>query len=113
MGFIRLGQAARLRGVMDEHDCVNIFVSEGACLESIIAEMSRGMKEKVPEIILDRRNAIARALALAQETPNSAVILTGKGTDPFIMGPKGSRIPWDEAGVAREELAKLGYTTTK
>lgn len=81
--------------------------------ESIIAEMSRGMKEKVPEIILDRRNAIARALALAQETPNSAVILTGKGTDPFIMGPKGSRIPWDEAGVAREELAKLGYTTTK
>lgn len=81
--------------------------------ESIIAEMARGMKEKVPEIILDRRNAIARALALAQETPNSAVILTGKGTDPFIMGPKGSRIPWDEAGVAREELAKLGYTTTK
>lgn len=81
--------------------------------EAIVAEMKNGMGEKTPEVILDRRSAIARALAVAQETPNSAVILTGKGTDPFIMGPKGSRTPWDEAEVAREALAKLGYTMVK
>ena len=32
-------EAARLRKVMDEVDCVNIFVSEGAGVESIVAEM--------------------------------------------------------------------------
>ena len=41
------GEAVRLRKVMDENDCVNIFVSEGACVNEIIAEMkSRG--EEVP-----------------------------------------------------------------
>jgi pyrophosphate--fructose-6-phosphate 1-phosphotransferase len=40
-------EAARLRAVMDEHDCVNLFVSEGAGVSSIVAEMqSRG--EEVP-----------------------------------------------------------------
>ncbi|HXS18258.1 MAG TPA: pyrophosphate--fructose-6-phosphate 1-phosphotransferase, partial [Polyangiaceae bacterium] len=37
----------RLRKVMDKTDCVNIFVSEGACVEQIVQEMeSRG--ETVP-----------------------------------------------------------------
>jgi pyrophosphate--fructose-6-phosphate 1-phosphotransferase len=32
-------EAQRLRRVMDEHDCVNVFVSEGACVKQIIAEL--------------------------------------------------------------------------
>ena len=32
-------EAKRLRAVMDKVDCVNIFVSEGAGVESIVAEM--------------------------------------------------------------------------
>ncbi len=40
-------EVARLRKVMDTTDCVNIFVSEGACVEQIVKEMeSRG--ETVP-----------------------------------------------------------------
>lgn len=40
-------EAARLKAVMDEIDCVNIFLSEGACVSEIVAEMeSRG--EDVP-----------------------------------------------------------------
>ena len=40
-------EAARLRAVMDAFDCVNLFVSEGACLDAIIAEMkARG--DEVP-----------------------------------------------------------------
>jgi len=47
MAFDVKREAARLRGVMDKNDCVNIFVSEGACVESIIAELeSKG--EEVP-----------------------------------------------------------------
>ncbi len=32
-------EAARLKAIMDEHDCVNIFISEGAGVESIVAQM--------------------------------------------------------------------------
>lgn len=47
MAFDAKSEAARLRKVMDVQDCVNIFVSEGACVETIIAEMAaRG--EEVP-----------------------------------------------------------------
>ncbi|QDV27584.1 pyrophosphate--fructose-6-phosphate 1-phosphotransferase [Aureliella helgolandensis] len=48
MVFDLAAEADRLRGVMDEFDCVNIFISEGAGVETIIQEMeSRG--EKVPK----------------------------------------------------------------
>ncbi len=47
MAFDAKSEAARLRAVMDKHDCVNIFVSEGACLESIIAELE-AKGEEVP-----------------------------------------------------------------
>jgi pyrophosphate--fructose-6-phosphate 1-phosphotransferase len=47
MAFDLEAEAKRLKGVMDEQDCVNIFVSEGACVEQIVKEMeSRG--EEVP-----------------------------------------------------------------
>ena len=40
-------EAARLKKIMDEEDCVNIFISEGAGVQTIISEMeSRG--ESVP-----------------------------------------------------------------
>ena len=47
MAFDAKAEAARLRQVMDKNDCVNIFVSEGACVPTIIEEMkARG--EEVP-----------------------------------------------------------------
>ena len=38
-------EAARLRKVMDRLDCVNIFVSEGACVKEIIKEMKKRGEE--------------------------------------------------------------------
>lgn len=47
MEFDVASEAKRLRAVMDEQDCVNVFVSEGACVEQIVKEMeSKG--ESVP-----------------------------------------------------------------
>jgi pyrophosphate--fructose-6-phosphate 1-phosphotransferase len=41
------GEAARLRKIMDQHDCVNLFISEGAGVSDIVAQMeSRG--EEIP-----------------------------------------------------------------
>jgi UDP-N-acetylmuramoyl-L-alanyl-D-glutamate--2,6-diaminopimelate ligase len=55
--------------------------------------------------ILDRRAAIAEALAVAQ--PQDIVIITGKGSEQFLVLPGNKRIKWDEPAVVQEELAKL------
>jgi len=47
MDFDLEGEAKRLRAVMDEQDCVNIFVSEGACVTEIVKEME-AKGESVP-----------------------------------------------------------------
>lgn len=57
------------------------------------------------KIIIDRREAIAEALKSAKT--GDAVIITGKGTDPFIMGPGGTKMKWDDREVCREEIRKL------
>lgn len=40
-------EAARLKKIMDENDCVNIFISEGAGVKTIVAEME-AKGEEVP-----------------------------------------------------------------
>jgi diphosphate-dependent phosphofructokinase len=47
MSFSVEDEAARLKKIMDDVDCVNIFVSEGAGLENIVAEME-AKGEEVP-----------------------------------------------------------------
>ena len=73
--------------------------------QKIIDEMKVAIKKHRPEIILDRREAISRALGKAKK--GSVVIITGKGTDPYIMEADGKKIPWDDARVVREELEKI------
>lgn len=72
---------------------------------SIVEDMSKALTKKKAEIIMDRREAVASALKKAR--PGDAVLLTGKGTDPYIMGPNNSKIPWSDAEVAREEIRKI------
>ena len=72
--------------------------------KQILAEIAMGIKNHRPEIILDRREAISRALSQARG--GDLVLITGKGTDPFIMGPNNSKIPWSDEEVVREELEK-------
>ena len=73
--------------------------------EKIIQEVASGMTTHTPTIILDRREAIKTAITKAK--PGDVVLISGKGTDPYIMGPNGTKIPWDDATVASEELEKL------
>ena len=58
------------------------------------------------EIIIDRREAISSALKIAK--PGDTIIITGKGAEPWLMGPNGSRQEWDDREVVREELKKIG-----
>ncbi len=71
---------------------------------SIIEAMAKDMRKK-PKIIMDRREAIRTALTAANS--RDAIFITGKGTDPFIMGPRSTKTPWSDSQVVREELEKL------
>lgn len=73
--------------------------------DQIIREMLIGFKLHKPEIIMDRRTAIAHALSQAKK--GDVVLITGKGTDPYIMLADNQKLPWSDYEVAREELAKL------
>ena len=39
----------------------------------------------------------------------STVLITGKGTDPYIMEASGKKTPWDDRDVARAVLSEMGY----
>lgn len=56
--------------------------------------------------IPDRRAAIATAFGQAR--PGDVVLLAGKGHEQTILYAAGA-IPWDEAAVARQTLAAMGY----
>jgi len=55
--------------------------------------------------ILDRREAIRKALELAQE--NDLVLITGKGAEQAICIDNGKKNPWDDRKVVKEELEKI------
>lgn len=78
--------------------------------QEIIRQVADGAVEAGKEIKkdlfrdLDRRNAIAKALSMAQV--NDLVLITGKGSEQK-MAIKGGYIKWDDREVVREELQKL------
>jgi UDP-N-acetylmuramyl-tripeptide synthetase len=77
----------------------------------IINDMKVGISKKPLEIIMDRRKAINTALRMANKESRDekrvTVLISGKGTDPYIMEANGKKTPWDDADVVREELEKI------
>jgi len=52
--------------------------------------------------ILDRREAVQKAISLAQK--GDTVIITGKGSESWIRLARGKKIPWSDRGVVEEIL---------
>ncbi|MEY2641168.1 MAG: hypothetical protein RL150_561 [Candidatus Parcubacteria bacterium] len=73
--------------------------------DAIIAQMRVAIADTPCDVIMDRRSAINTALRHAQK--GDVVLVTGKGTDPFIMRANGTREPWSDADVVREEFASI------
>jgi UDP-N-acetylmuramoyl-L-alanyl-D-glutamate--2,6-diaminopimelate ligase len=101
-------------GAIAEHYCSDVILTNEDPYDedprAIIDEMVAGMQQP-PTIIMDRRAAIKEAIRRADAA--SAVLITGKGTDPFIMEKGGTKIPWDDATVAREILREMYPPTTQ
>lgn len=74
----------------------------------ILSEIKSGILNSSPSgfyEILDRREAIAKALSLAHQ--GDTVVITGKGSEDSIAIAGGKKIPWDDRDVVREEMDKI------
>lgn len=52
--------------------------------------------------ILDRKEAIEKAIELAQ--PGDTVVITGKGAEPLMALERGRKIDWDDRVIARQAI---------
>ena len=73
--------------------------------DQIISDMLPGFSLHKPTIIMDRRAAIHEAITRAKG--GDAVLITGKGTDPYICVENNKKLPWSDFKVAEEELSKV------
>lgn len=97
-------------GAIAEQYCEHIILTNEDPYDEnpkkIIDDMVKGIKNQGKlTIIMDRKEAIRTALELA---PNGGyVLVSGKGTDPYIMEANGKKTPWSDAEVVKELLAEL------
>ncbi|MEK9173484.1 MAG: UDP-N-acetylmuramyl-tripeptide synthetase [Patescibacteria group bacterium] len=76
--------------------------------KKILNDIRVGIGEGVSVLeILDRREAILKAVDLADT--GDSVVITGKGSEPYIHVSDGRKIAWSDRGVAEEvlEMKKL------
>ena len=74
--------------------------------QEILNQIEAGMNGKNFSEILDRREAIEKALFLAKN--GDTVIITGKGCEPYLHLARGQKIPWDERKIVEEYNYKNG-----
>jgi len=93
--------------IASENSDIAIICTEDSYNEdeqTIANEISAGCKHAKPEIILDRRKAINKALSIAEK--DDVVLILGKGTEQtMVIGNNKSH--WDDRDVIKEELSKI------
>lgn len=96
-------------GRIASEECTEVFLTNedpyDESPEKIVQDMAAGMQKQQPTIVMNRRSAIRAALRAAR--PGDAVLISGKGTDPYIMEAHGKKTPWSDASVVREELENM------
>ncbi|MEX0933506.1 MAG: UDP-N-acetylmuramyl-tripeptide synthetase [Candidatus Paceibacterota bacterium] len=93
--------------VADTHAAEIILTTEDSYdedPEAILNEIASGIRIVTPQLIVDRREAIRTALK--QGRVNTAILILGKGSEPY-QTIRGVTHDWDDAKVVREELEKL------
>lgn len=99
---------AEMGKIADEFCDVAILTDEDPYDEeprSIMEQMAKGFTRTTPRIIENRREAIRAAFKEARE--GDVVLISGKGTDPYIMRAHGTKEPWSDRKVAEEELERF------
>jgi len=77
--------------------------------ETIIDQISEGIKNssynRKFKKIIDRKDAIKEAVVSAKK--GDVVIVTGKGSEPYMRLPKGKKIPWSEREIIKGILNEI------
>jgi UDP-N-acetylmuramoyl-L-alanyl-D-glutamate--2,6-diaminopimelate ligase len=74
--------------------------------QTILDQMRSGMSDEATvTTIMDRRTAIKTAIEHCPD--GGCVLVSGKGTDPYIMGPNDTRLEWSDAVVVQELLSAM------
>ena len=79
--------------------------------QTIIEQVAKGAVKAGKKLdknlfkILDRREAIKKALSLANK--NDIVLITGKGSEQAICLANGEKMKWDDREAVREELRRM------
>ncbi len=84
---------------------VNCYDEDPAEIAEMLAKGARfaGRKDNTDLfVVVDRREGIKKAISLART--GDVVVITAKGTEPFIGVANGQKIPWDDRRVAKEIL---------
>ncbi len=68
---------------------------------TIIADIEKGFQGKNYEVVVDRRQAIERAVALAQ--PRDIILITGKGHENYQQFAR-TTVPFDDVQVAKAAI---------
>jgi len=98
-------------GKIAAHYCDEIILTDedpyDEAPQAIIEEIANGIAQMPypkPEVlkILDRREALAKAIDLMQE--GDVVIATGKGSEEWIHLARGKKIEWNEKAIVQELL---------
>ena len=96
-------------GKIAEKYCSKVIVTnEDPYNENPMKIISEVAGETSAQKILDRKEAIKKAIRLAKE--EDAVIITGKGSEPLMCVEGGKKIPWSDKKIAEEALAKRKNT---
>lgn len=65
--------------------------------ELILEEIRAGFTHKEQVLVIPRRaEALKRAVEIARNTPDTLLLLTAKGSETVIAGPRGHKIPYNE-----------------
>jgi UDP-N-acetylmuramoyl-L-alanyl-D-glutamate--2,6-diaminopimelate ligase len=85
----------------------DVYESDPNEIANNIVEGIKGFKLRQPtyEIVLDRKEAILKALTTA--TVGDEILITGKGSEQFLVLPENKRIDWDDREVVRDLLNQV------
>lgn len=96
-------------GALADKYCETVIVTDedpyDDDVDEIISDVAAGVTKQEPIIERDRRLAIR--LAVSKAKTDEVILITGKGTDPYIMRANGEKEVWSDAKVAREELERF------
>jgi UDP-N-acetylmuramoyl-L-alanyl-D-glutamate--2,6-diaminopimelate ligase len=98
------GKRARMGAVAEQFADYSVVTSDNPRGEDpmeIIEEIRSGMKLGRHEVVVDRREAIFRAVALAG--PRDIILIAGKGHEQ-IQEINGVSIPFNDVSVARQAV---------